>query len=299
MSTQEINFPESVSTQPVVPQPRKWLIIVLGLLTPVLSFLYIGKGKWALGCFVLMLAAIALLPAYAVMQYVLSLFNLTALIVACMFGFRRQAATWWQLHGMLKGALSLCIVLLMLRVMFLNFYRVPSASMLPTIQQGSYLIVKRWGVGYFNQWLGQSFDVSQLQRGEVIVFDFPPRPSETFIKRVVALPGDKVAFDKGSLWLNGRKQPLKVQQTSPYLGYFTEQIGQQPYTIVRMLDQDYSARYQFMQSCPLISNLRVCTVPAGQVFVLGDNRDQSADSRFWGYVPAQNVIGKVIWISKH
>lgn len=300
MSRQDINSQAPVAIQPVAPQPRKWLIILLALLSPVLSFLYIGKGKWALGCFLLTLGTIFLLPAYPVMRYVLPLFNLGALITVCALGFRQQAITWWQLHTVLKVAASVCALLLLLRVVFFNVYRVPSASMLPTIQQGSYLVVKRWGAGYFNRLLGLSFDIQQLQRGEIIVFDFPPKPSETFIKRVIALPGDTVAFDQGNLWLNGQKQPLRIQpHSSPYVGYFSEQVGKQPYTIVRMLDQDLSARYQFMQSCPLINTLKVCTVPAGQVFVLGDNRDQSADSRFWGYVPAQNVIGKVVWVSGH
>ncbi len=280
-----------------VPQPRKWLIILLGILSPILAFLYIGKGRWALGCFALTLCAIFLMPFYAVVQFVLPVFNLIALISACVLGFRAQPVTWGRLHTVLKVAVSLCVALLLARVMFFNFYHVPSASMLPTIQQGGYLIAKRWGLGYFNRFTGHSFDLSQLQRGEVIVFDYPVKPSETFIKRVIGLPGDQISFDKGTLLLNGKKQILRVQpQSSPYIAYYDEQIGSQPYTIVRMLDQDFSANYQFIKNCPVINKLNVCTVPAGQVFVLGDNRDQSADSRFWGYVPAQNIIGRVIWV---
>lgn len=283
-----------------IPQPRKWLIILLGILSPILAFLYIGKGWWALGCFALTLCAIFLLPVYPAAKFVLPLFNLGALILAGVLGFKVQPVTWRCWHRVLKVAVGLCAVLLLVRVIFFNFYHVPSASMLPAIQQGSYLIVKRWGVGYFNRLFSRSFDVNALQRGEIIVFDYPCKPYETFIKRVIALPGDKVAFDKGMLLLNGKKMALGVQpQSSPYIGYYHEQVGSQPYTIVRMLDQDFSAAYQFMQSCPLINYLRVCTVPAGYVFVLGDNRDQSADSRFWGYVPAQNIIGKVIWVSGH
>lgn len=279
-------------------KPRAWLVVLLAVLSPALAFLYIGKGKWGGLYFIINLLFLYFLKLHPFMPFAVLLLHLLGLIAACIMAHKAVTYNWYRLHVFLKILAGLYLLAVMTRLLWFNVYHISSVSMYPTIHQGGYLIAKRWGLGYFNPLLGRQFDIQQLTRGEVILFAYPLKPSHVYIKRVIGLPGDKIAFDKGTLLLNGKKQILRVQpQSSPYIAYYDEQIGSQPYTIVRMLDQDFSASYQFMKSCPVINQLNVCTVPAGQVFVLGDNRDQSADSRFWGYVPVQNIIGRVIWVN--
>lgn len=306
MTMHNITPPESLIVDQVS-QPRKWLVVLLAILSPVLSLLYIGKGLWALLFFLFNIALKAFQYYYPSEYFDMAAFGLylTGIVASCIMGFRLSQANWYRWHLLLKVIALLALVWLVIRLAFINFYHIPVESMAPTIQKGSYIIVRKWGAGYFNRFLNKQLDVNTLQRGEVIVFDYPNKPSVSFTQRVIGLPGDRVALDHGDLVLNGKKVPILLRQpANPNIAYYHESLGDagmaaQHYSIMRRLDQDMSASYQFMQSCPLVNQLYTCTVPAGQVFVLGDNRDQSADSRFWGYVPAQNVIGRVVWISGH
>ena len=129
----------------------------------------------------------------------------------------------------------------------------------------------------------------------MIVFDYPENPSISYIKRVIALPNDRISFQNGDVYLNGQKLQTENLNQSKENGVqlFKEINHQQSYLIYR--NPEKVVDYPFMDRCLSTHLGYECTVPENSVFVLGDHREQSADSRFWGYVPAQNILGKIIW----
>lgn len=276
-------------------QPKKWLLILLTFLNPFLGFLYIGKAKWAL--FYLFAPCLALLfQANALYSSIVLVSSYLIGVIHCIYtGFKYFEPHWYRYHIWLKGLFGFVLVWIVLRLVFFNFYNLPAVSMVPNYPQKSYVIMQRWGLGYFNQYLGFKYDLGKLKYGDVIVFDYPENPSISYIKRVVGLPNDRVAFQNGEVWLNGKR--LNVVQQVSYqndMKLYMESNGDQHYLVQRNPAQ-ILGEYPFMQSCVETSLGYECTVPEYSVFVLGDNREQSADSRFWGYVPVQNILGKVIW----
>lgn len=185
---------------------------------------------------------------------------------------------------------GLVVVLpLTLRIFVLESFKVSAASMAPTLLVGDHFFVSK--LSY------------KPQRGDVVVFRFPPDPNKDFVKRIIGLPQDRLRFDKGDIWLNGKKLPQIPRGKRSYLEkeadgkprrkqqlFFQEVVGKRRYLILR-------------EANPLKRGLSPTktsiTVKAGHVFVLGDNRDHSSDSRDWGQVPLQNIKGRVtfIWLS--
>jgi signal peptidase I len=159
--------------------------------------------------------------------------------------------------------------------------RQPTPAMFPNLMEGDRFVTVKW-------WRG-------LEHGDIIVFDYPKDPTKLYVKRIVGLPGDTVDFRNGNLILNG--SPVSVQvtdetcETGPKCGIWVESIGSRSYRIAR------TDRSSNLDSDPW-SGPQI--IPDGQVFVLGDNRENSADSRYWGTVPLELVRGKprfVYWSS--
>jgi signal peptidase I len=155
------------------------------------------------------------------------------------------------------------LLALVIRTLLFQPFSIPSGSMRPTLLEGDYLFVTKWSYGYSRYSLPFGPDIfsgriwgSEPKRGDVVVFKFPPDPSIDYIKRVVGLPGDKIQVKDGQLFINGY-DTLDLNPNS---------IG---------------------------DNTREFDVPPGHYFMMGDNRDNSADSRFTvGYVPAENLVGR-------
>ncbi len=177
-----------------------------------------------------------------------------------------------------EAILSALALALVIRTFFVQAFKIPSGSMLPTLEIGDHLLVNKLLYGLRVPLSGQRFfDYFEPERGDIIVFVFPEDPSKDFIKRVVGLPGDTIEIRKKQLFRNG--VPVDVVE-EPYARW------------VRPLEP--GPRDQFGP----------VTVPEGHVFVMGDNRDQSYDSRFWGFVPYENIKGKAFviywsWDSDH
>ena len=188
-------------------------------------------------------------------------------------------------------------------------FREPSSSMMPTVLPDANLIVQKWGFGHYSTYgmrLGRGAQAVPLKRGDIIAFDYPVDPAQTYLKRVVALPGDVVELRHDRLSVNGTMAPRRPAsdfidpdglrrfarsvETLDGIDYATLNTPGRPYPY-----QEANAFAQ-RELCQYdVDGLR-CTVPPGHYFVLGDNRDNSADSRLWGFVPAANVIGKVVRI---
>lgn len=185
------------------------------------------------------------------------------------------------------------LIVLVVRSFVAEPFRIPSQSMLPTLQVGDFIVVNKFSYGLRLPVVNTEFaDFGAPERGDVIVFRYPPQPSVNYIKRVVGVPGDTISYYNRRVFVNG--EPVPIERVGPYqppgagegqrLIEFRERLGGDMHPLV--LDPSgNSPEGEFV-------------VPDGQYFVLGDNRDHSNDSRRWGYVPAHNLVGKaeMIWM---
>lgn len=175
-------------------------------------------------------------------------------------------------------------------------YTIPSGSMLPTLEIGDYILVNKFAYGLRLPVAGNRFvNIGEPQRGDVVVFRFPENPSENFIKRLVGLPGDHIRVDGPNLYVNNQLVSNSVTHvdtdSESWQQYFTETLGQHVHLKRQLVGAD---------SNRLEMKYTDVVVPQGHYFMMGDNRDESNDSRFWGFVPDRNIVGKafLVWIHK-
>jgi signal peptidase I len=165
----------------------------------------------------------------------------------------------------IKGILIAVFIALFIRAFFVQAYKIPSGSMEPTLLVGDHLLVLKCAYGIRIPLVGKYLvEYSSPKRGDIIVFVYPRDPKKDFIKRVMALPGESVQIIGRTIYINGK--PIR----DPW-GVWTE-------------------------NDLLRGNFGPVTVPQGHYFVLGDNRDNSMDSRYWGFVPKSNILGKALVI---
>ena len=190
------------------------------------------------------------------------------------------------------------LLALVIRTLLFQPFSIPSGSMRPTLLEGDYLFVTKWAYGYSRYSLPFSPDLfsgriwgSQPERGDVAVLKFPPNPSHDYIKRVIGLPGDRIQMRDGQLFINGEGVPREKtgQIDNPDI---TEQQG--PVDVYRETLPN-GVSYDTLDLTPngLGDNTREFVVPEGHYFMMGDNRDNSTDSRFTvGFVPEENLVGR-------
>ncbi len=181
-----------------------------------------------------------------------------------------------------EAMLIALVLAIVIRTFFVQAYKIPSGSMEPTLLIGDHILVNKIIYGLrvpdsifglqipglpYGQYL---FHLEPVHRGDVVVFVFPPDPTKDFIKRVIGLAGDTVAVKNGVVWLNGAEMP------DPHRHW---EVSAQERSPVSPRD-----------------NFGPVTVPPGKLFMMGDNRDRSYDSRFWGFVDVNNVEGRAIII---
>jgi len=172
---------------------------------------------------------------------------------------------------------------LVLRSFIAEPFQIPSKSMEPTLKVGDYILVNKWTYGIRLPVLHTKvLDVSSPQRGDVMVF-YPPHSDRYFIKRVIGLPGDKINLIKGQLFINGEKMAQQAYLDEPAA----------PRSVVMMEDLGDAEHLMQRRNLPTRLSLNFSTtVPAGHYFMMGDNRDNSSDSRVWGPVPESRIVGK-------
>lgn len=196
-----------------------------------------------------------------------------------------------------RSFFPIILLVLVIRSFIAEPFRIPSSSMVPTLHIGDFILVNKFAYGIRLPVLhSKVFDTGEPERGDVMVFRYPKKPKDKdkpdvdYIKRVVGLPGDRVGYFDKTIYLNGEPVGQEVladdkQASSAYFETRFEHLGEQGHFII--VDNDKR---------PLEGEM---VVPEGHYFVMGDNRDNSNDSRYWGTVPEENLVGKafLIWMS--
>jgi len=189
------------------------------------------------------------------------------------------------------------LLVLVLRSFLAEPYQIPSESMVPTLQVGDFILVNKYAYGIRLPVIGTKLiDVGSPERGDVMVF-VPPHDSRYFIKRVIGLPGDHIRYENKALFINGKRAPYEfVRQFRESVPFARGFVTVREYTEV--LDGRPHATYRLTASDQ--SKSREWEVPEGNYFMMGDNRGKSDDSRRWGFVPEENIVGKAvaIWVQK-
>lgn len=194
-----------------------------------------------------------------------------------------------------------------LRSFVVEPFRIPSGSMMPTLQNGDLILVNKYNYGIRLPVLDKKVvPIGTPERGDVVVFRYPVDVDVDYIKRVVGVPGDEVTYRNKVLYLNGKEVPLKRDgdyyepDRSSYIGQYIETFGDNAHRILldRQRRQGLMAisDYPYRDNCHYFSGGVQCTVPEGHYFVMGDNRDNSLDSRYWGFVPDENIVGRAFFI---
>jgi len=193
-----------------------------------------------------------------------------------------------------KSFFPIILAVLVIRSFIGEPFRIPSGSMLPTLHVGDFILVNKFAYGVRLPVLNTKIiETAAPERGDVVVFRYPKNPSVDYIKRVVGLPGDTIGYFNKTIYINGEKVSQKRQdKTVDMLGIIpvknelrTEVLGKHEHAL--LIDPNRH----------LIEG--ESEVPEGEYFVMGDNRDNSNDSRFWGTVPEANLVGQAffIWMS--
>ncbi|MCX7628504.1 MAG: signal peptidase I [Methylophilaceae bacterium] len=191
-----------------------------------------------------------------------------------------------------KSFFPVILAVFLIRSFLVEPFKIPSGSMMPTLLVGDYILVNKYTYGLRVPVLNDIFlEINHPQRGEVMVFRYPKDPSLDYIKRVVGLPGDHIAYRNKQIFVNGQPVP---QQEDGYYDYVAPGLNQ--VSLRRLQEQLGEHRHHILidDATPVLDG--EITVPEGHYFVMGDNRDNSNDSRFWGFVPDRNVVGKAFMI---
>lgn len=203
-------------------------------------------------------------------------------------GSRRALPASKANHGALATLRSLCeflVVALFALTFILQPFRIPSESMVPTLRVGDFLMVDKQSYEPEGT-LSWMLPPSSIHRGDLVVFHYPVDPAMHLVKRVVAVAGDRVRLKQGRVWING--QPAR----EPYAFYSPAAVDdfRDNFPSLRRADPSLDPHWWMRLRRSVVDG--ELTVPAGQLFVLGDNRNDSEDSRYWGFVPENDVVGR-------
>jgi len=212
---------------------------------------------------------------------------------------------WWL--DWTAGLFPVIITVFILRSFLFEPFKIPSGSMVPTLLVGDLILVNKFTYGVRLPVVNIKLtEGNKPQRGDVMVFRYPPKPSLDYIKRVVGLPGDTVAYLNKRLTINGK--PVDTQElpdffdedASQYFKQFSESLGEQPHRLLNDARRPAFVagidKFDGMEHCNYTVEGVTCKVPEGQYFMMGDNRDNSLDSRYWGFVPDKNIVGKAFFV---
>jgi signal peptidase I len=212
---------------------------------------------------------------------------------------------WWVEYSI--SFFPVILIVFLLRSFLVEPFKIPSSSMVPTLLVGDFILVNKFTYGIRLPVINKKLvELNNPHRGDVMVFRYPEDPSLDYIKRVVGEPGDRIEYRNKRLTINGQQVP--VRQIDDYLSKermqfsrrYVEALGGVDHEI--LLEDDAPAMggpgraFPFADNCNYNGGGLTCTVPPGHYFMMGDNRDNSSDSRVWGFVPDENIVGRAFFI---
>ncbi len=255
------------------------------------------------------------------MNFALILFLATlatgAMVLADRLVFARRRAPdapepWWIEYP--KSFFPVLLIVFLLRSFVAEPFKIPSSSMRPTLVVGDFILVNKFVYGLRLPIVERKLiPISDPRRGDVVVFRYPVNPSQDFIKRVVGVGGDEVVYRDKKLTVNGQPLPqvadgsysyvegLRFETTERLIETADTGAGARDYTIAQnpqaqpVYPQNVRP-FPDRQNCDYNDHGFVCRVPAGHYFMMGDNRDNSDDSRYWGFVPDDHVRGRAFFV---
>ncbi len=188
------------------------------------------------------------------------------------------------------------LIVFLLRSFLYEPFRIPSGSLEPTLLMGDFILVNKFDYGVRLPVIHEKlFGNGAPKRGDIMVFRWPPNPSVDFIKRVIGLPGDHISYVNKELSVNGQKIPQEFLQNSMAM----DENGSEWQALEKQENLLGVKHHIYVDSAKASRDFQDIIVPEKMYFVMGDNRDDSADSRYWGFVPEKNIVGKavLIWMS--
>lgn len=194
-----------------------------------------------------------------------------------------------------RSFFPIVLIVLLLRSFLAEPFRIPSGSMMPTLLVGDFILVNKFTYGIRLPVLNTKvLELNEPQRGDIVVFRFPKDPAVDYIKRVIGLPGDKIVYDNKKLYVNDK--PVEQVSLGRYQGFGQ---GEEMTGAEHLLENLTGVEHSILIRHGAVSAEGVYVVPEGSYLVMGDNRDNSNDSRYWGTVPEENLVGKAffIWMS--
>jgi signal peptidase I len=214
---------------------------------------------------------------------------------------------WWLEYS--ASFFPVILLVFVLRSFVVEPFKIPSGSMLPTLFVGDFILVNKFDYGIRLPIVDKKIiPIGDPQRGDVVVFRFPKDETVDFIKRVVGVPGDTIAYQNKELTING--QPVSKVPDGEFLDderdppsfnkRFSEVLGPKKHDILNNAQVPPfvmgASDYPYRENCKYNAVGVICTVPPGSYFMMGDNRDNSEDSRYWGFVPDKNIVGRAFFI---
>jgi len=212
---------------------------------------------------------------------------------------------WWL--DWTAGLFPVICAVFLLRSFLFEPFKIPSGSMIPTLLVGDLILVNKFTYGVRLPVINKKItEGNPVQRGDVMVFRYPPQPSMDYIKRVVGVPGDEIAYLNKRLTVNGKPVDTTAlpdffdADAMRYFKQFDEQLGAQRHRIIVNPDAPAfvqgASNFAGREGCRYSVEGVTCKVPEGHYFMMGDNRDNSLDSRYWGFVPEANIVGKAFFV---
>lgn len=190
-----------------------------------------------------------------------------------------------------RSFFPILLLVLLLRSFLAEPFRIPSGSEKPDLLIGDFILANKFSYGIRLPVIHKKIiSISEPKRGDIMVFLWPKDPSIYFIKRIIGLPGDVITYQNKVLTINGQL----ASQT--LLGEQTDESGNEKWPVLLYRENLLGVQHEiYLRPDQPATNFSV-TVPQGSYFVMGDNRDNSLDSRYWGFVPEKDLIGKAMWV---